>query len=76
MKNLTHILLYRGSENLLDLKSPYTEHPENLVPVIDDLTLKKNSSFSILDDLKMIPYRSGFDGTPVLDQSWMILILS
>ena len=71
-ENLTYISLHRGSGNLLDLKriiSPYTEHPKNLVPVIDDLTLKKNSSFSILDDLKMILYRSGFDGTPVLDQS-------
>ena len=49
-ENLTHISLHRGSGNLLDLKriiSPYTEHPENLVPVIDDLTLKKE--FIILD---------------------------
>src|SRR5438067_13381833 len=61
--NATYISLHRGSENLLDLKriiSPYTKHPENLVPLIDDLTLKKNSSFSILDDLKMILYRSRF----------------
>src|SRR5437868_6394276 len=52
--NLTYILLHRRSGNLLDLKriiSPYTEHPKNLVPVIDDLTLKKNSSFSILNNL-------------------------
>jgi len=49
-ENLTYISLHRGSGNLLDLKriiSPYTEHPENLVPVIDDLTLKKE--FIILD---------------------------
>src|ERR1044071_2003922 len=48
--NATYISLHRGSGNLLDLKriiSPYTEHPENLVPVIDDLTLKKE--FIILD---------------------------
>ena len=48
--NATYISLHRGSGNLLDLKriiSPYTEHPDNLVPVIDDLTLKKE--FIILD---------------------------
>ena len=45
-----HVSLHRGAENLLDLKriiSPYTKHPENLVPVINDLTLKKE--FIILD---------------------------
>src|ERR1044072_568299 len=49
-ENITYISLHRGAGNLLDLKriiSPYTEHPENLVPVIDDLTLKKE--FIILD---------------------------
>src|ERR1043166_5892969 len=49
-ENLTHISLHRGAGNLLDLKriiSPYTEHPESLAPVIDDLTLKKE--FIILD---------------------------
>ena len=49
-ENVTYISLHRGAGNLLDLKriiSPYTEHPENLVPVIDDLTLKKE--FIILD---------------------------
>ena len=49
-ENLTYISLHRGSGNLLDLKriiSPYTEHSENLMPVIDDLTLKKE--FIILD---------------------------
>src|ERR1043166_1414981 len=48
--NATYISLHRGSGNLLDLKriiSPYTEHPESLAPVIDDLTLKKE--FIILD---------------------------
>lgn len=49
-ENVTYISLHRGAGNLLDLKriiSPYTEHPEKLVPVIDDLTLKKE--FIILD---------------------------
>src|ERR1043166_7860597 len=49
-ENVTYISLHRGAGNLLDLKriiSTYTEHPESLVPVIDDLTLKKE--FIILD---------------------------
>src|ERR1044071_2113491 len=49
-ENITYISLHRGAGNLLNLKriiSPYTEHPENLVPVIDNLTLKKE--FIILD---------------------------
>jgi len=49
-ENITYISLYRRVRNLLDLKriiNPYTKHLENLVPVINNLTLKKE--FIILD---------------------------
>jgi len=79
-ENLTYISLHRGSGNLLDLKriiSPYTEHPENLVPVIDDLTLKKE--FIILDlrrskdDPLSIRVRWDTSLRSILDQSHTIL---
>src|SRR3954468_11986270 len=78
-ENLTYISLHRGSGNLLDLKriiSPYTEHPENLVPVIDDLTLKKE--FIILDlrrskdDPLSIRVRWDTSLRSILDQSKMV----
>src|SRR2546421_2548901 len=79
-ENLTYISLHRGSGNLLDLKriiSPYTEHSENLVPVIDDLTLKKE--FIILDlrrskdDPLSIRVRWDTSLRSILDQSHTIL---
>ena len=79
-ENLTYISLHRGSGNLLDLKriiSPYTEHPENLVPVIDDLTLKKE--FIILDlrrskdDSLSIQIQWDTSLRSILDQSHTIL---
>ena len=52
-ENATHISLHRGAGSLLDIKriiSQYTDQSqqsENLVPIIDDLTLKKE--FIIFD---------------------------
>ena len=52
-ENATHISLHRGAGSLLDIKriiSQYTDQSqqnESLVPVIDDLTLKKE--FIIFD---------------------------
>src|SRR5437764_4356373 len=78
--NLTYISLHRGSGNLLDLKriiSLYTEHPENLIPVIDDLTLKKE--FIILnlrrpkDDPLSIQVRWDTSLRSIMDDSHTIL---
>src|SRR5207245_6564512 len=44
-ENVTYISLHRRAGNLLDLKRIITEHSENLVLVIDDLTLKKEFMF-------------------------------
>jgi hypothetical protein len=74
--NANYISLHRGGGSLPDIKriiSQYTEHSDILAPVIDDLTLKRNLLYSILDEAEMIHYQSGFDGIPVLDQSWINL---
>lgn len=43
-ENVTYISLHRGAGSLADIKriiSLYTEHSDNIAPIIDDLTLKK-----------------------------------
>ena len=79
-ENLTYISLHRGSGNLLDLKriiSPYIEHSENLVPVIDDLTLKKEFIIFDLrrskDDLLSIRVQWDTSLRSILDQAHTIL---
>src|SRR5204862_2488577 len=63
--------------SLFPALTPYTEHPENLVPVIDDLTLKKE--FIILDfrrskdDPLSIRVRWDTSLRSILDQSHTIL---
>jgi len=48
--NATYILIHRGGGSLFDLKNilnRYTEYSDHLVPIIDDLTMKKE--FVVID---------------------------